>query len=547
MTKPYAAGIMFRVGNKILLAKRGATAGDHPNEWATPGGHIEEGETAEQAARREVLEEMGRNYLGPLTPHRVDAGYVTYSARLSEEFTPTLNDENSAYMWAPLDGLPENMHPGTLTALSNPPIDEMQVAVAISTGALPSPTRIGEMCLYAIRITGTGTAYRTALDEYTFRPPENYLTSEFLARCYGLPVIYEHPEDATLNSEEYANRNVGSIMLPYIVEDLAEVWGIARIYDESTAILMDNIVMSTSPTVVFTPEETAVFEFADGEQILIEGRPGRLDHVALCQQGVWDKGLAPSGVKSDNVGVSEMSEEELKAKADAEAEKAKADADLKAKADADAEEDKKKADAEEAPAWAKSLISRLNKLEEKKADSMVAGNLPTDPMVTADKKPDAEVLSKADADKLRADMEELKKNQPRALSDSEREELSEAQAKADSVANAFGERASAPMAGETPLAYRRRLASKFKAHSKEYATIDLNAVADSALFGIIEKSIYADAQAAAFSPATIVPNQLRPIVRADATGRQITTYAGDPAATWAPFQLKARRVVAINK
>lgn len=536
---------MFRVGNKVLLAKRGATAGDHPNEWATPGGHIEDGETAEAAARREIFEELGKNYLGPLMPYRVDAGYVTYEARLAEEFIPTLNDENSAYIWAPLDGLPENMHPGTLAALSNPPMDEMQVAVAISTGDLPSPTRIGEMWLYAIRITGTGTAYRTALDEYTFRPPENYLTSEFLARCFGLPVIYEHPEDATLNSEEYANRNVGSIMLPYIVEDLAEVWGIARIYDESTAVLMDNIVMSTSPTVVFTPEETAVFEFADGEQILIEGRPGRPDHVALCPQGVWDKGLAPSGVKSDNVGVSEMSEEELKAKADAE--------EAEKKADAETEEEKKKADADETPAWAKSLMSRLDKLEKaeenetKKADAMIAGNLPTDPMVTADKKPDAEVLSKADADKLRADMEELKKNQPRALSDSEREELSEAQAKADSVANAFGERASAPMAGETPLAYRRRLASKFKAHSKEYASIDLNAVADSALFGIIEKSIYADAQTAAYSPATVVPNQVRAIVRADATGRNITTFAGDPAAVWGPFQLKARRVVAINK
>ena len=241
-----------------------------------------------------------------------------------------------------------------------------------------------------------------------------------------------------------------------------------------------------------------------------------------------------------------MSEEELKAKADAEKVEVEEKVEEK-KADAVEE---KKADADETPAWAKSLISRLDKLEakgDKKADAMVAGNLPTDPMVTADKKPDAEVLSKADADKLRADMEELKKNQPRALSDSEREELSEAQAKADSVANAFGERASAPMAGETPLGYRKRLASKFKVHSKQYAEIDLNAVADSALFGIIEKSIYADAQAAAFSPATVVPNQLRPIVRADATGRQITTYAGDPAATWAPFQLKARRVVAINK
>jgi 8-oxo-dGTP pyrophosphatase MutT (NUDIX family) len=43
-----------------------------------PGGTVEPGELAIDAARREVLEEVGYQYDGPLTPHSVYGDYLTF-------------------------------------------------------------------------------------------------------------------------------------------------------------------------------------------------------------------------------------------------------------------------------------------------------------------------------------------------------------------------------------------------------------------------------------------------------------------------------------
>ncbi len=52
-----AAAAVVRKGNTVLLIKRGVA----PNKglWAIPGGSVELGETLQQAAEREVLEETG--------------------------------------------------------------------------------------------------------------------------------------------------------------------------------------------------------------------------------------------------------------------------------------------------------------------------------------------------------------------------------------------------------------------------------------------------------------------------------------------------------
>ncbi len=55
--EPTAGGIVFRRDSKgeieILLIQ------DHKDRWTIPKGHIEEGETAQEAARREIGEEAG--------------------------------------------------------------------------------------------------------------------------------------------------------------------------------------------------------------------------------------------------------------------------------------------------------------------------------------------------------------------------------------------------------------------------------------------------------------------------------------------------------
>lgn len=112
-----AAGIMFRAGDSVLLLSRG-TGGDYPLHWAFPGGGIEQGETAEQAALRECLEEIGYTPTGQLYAVDYDNGFTTFACNVPECFAPVLNNESVGYMWAPLAALPQPLHPGVAATLA---------------------------------------------------------------------------------------------------------------------------------------------------------------------------------------------------------------------------------------------------------------------------------------------------------------------------------------------------------------------------------------------------------------------------------------------
>ena len=303
-----AAGILFVTADSALFMRRSGE-GDHAGTWCIPGGKLEDGESAEDGAIRETYEEAGvhikndelqlwtRN-LSTTPDDEVD--FTTFRVRVSHQFTPRLSDEHNGWAWAPIDSPPQPLHPGAQIALDRFGMDELGVAHAIAEGRLTSPQRYENVWLFAVRITGTGVSYRHARKEFVWRDPSIYINDEFLARCNGLAVIWEHPEAALLNDQEFSNRVIGSVMLPYIPADKPdEVWGIAKIYDAEAAREMRSSQLSTSPAVNFAdPTENDRVTLEDGKIMLIEGKPSLLDHIAICENGVWDKGGDPVGVES---------------------------------------------------------------------------------------------------------------------------------------------------------------------------------------------------------------------------------------------------------
>jgi colicin import membrane protein len=108
------------------------------------------------------------------------------------------------------------LHPGVHVALARGRMDEAQLARAIAAGELASPQSYGNSWFFDLRITGVGGAYREAHKEYVWRDPSLYLNQGFLDRCNGLPIILEHPDKEMLDSKEYHDRNIGSIVYPYL-------------------------------------------------------------------------------------------------------------------------------------------------------------------------------------------------------------------------------------------------------------------------------------------------------------------------------------------
>jgi hypothetical protein len=212
-------------------------------------------------------------------------------------------------------------------------MNELEAAEKIRDGLLPSPTKFGGMTLFNLRVTGTGLSYRHAHEEYVWRDESIYLNDTFLRRCAGLPVIWDHPPSKPmLDSKEFNDRIIGTIMLPYIRE--SDVWAVCRLYDEDAIALMSDGQLSTSPAVVFKPiDGNEKVSLDNDETLLIEGTPSYLDHLAVCQMGVWDKGGPPVGVQNDLLKEhGSMADEEERAAAD----KARHDAEAKLDAIMDA-------------------------------------------------------------------------------------------------------------------------------------------------------------------------------------------------------------------
>lgn len=454
------------------------------------------------------------------------------------------------------------------------PRTEYDVAQAIRKGEFPSPQSFENIRLFDLRITGTGTSFRPKNNEHVYRPPENFLTEDFVNRCNGLPVIFEHPEGSALDTEEFRDRSIGSIILPYIKDD--EVWGIARIYDMDAADLMETTHASTSPAVIFSPHDgNRTVELDDGSHLLIEGIPSYLDHLAICAEGVWDKG----GRKSTGISTGDNTMPET----DKEIIKKGYEENTSGKED---KKDRKDGELPEMPAWADSLHKKLDSLTERmdhydrkdsekseKEEDKELHKLEEiqkkeeDKKEKKDRKDESEAEKGKEAERLAGEelakgRKEIRKEDSRMdslvqenallrdrlasvesglktvireLPPEERDALSMAQAKADSIFRSLRENMTGPLTGESAISYRKRLASRLQKYSPKCKEMKLDSISDPVTFEIIEREIYADAVSASASPALFPEGTLIPEKFIDFAGRTCTRYRGDIKAGFAPF------------
>jgi hypothetical protein len=395
---------------------------------------------------------------------------------------------------------------------------EIDTARAIAAGTVPSGTSIGASALFALRISGTGMGYRDKNNEHVYRDPEHFLNDEFLARCGGLPITDNHPEAGLLNSDEHADRVLGSILLPYIAQadgiadhEGTEVWGIARVFNENAIAAMRSGPWSTSPAVVVSRANNVEMSLADGATLLLEGKPALLDHLAVCKAGVWDKGGSPSGVRADTISQeSKMSETTTKEK--------ETEGDPLAKILDCLGGITKRLDGLETHVAEQKSTAAAAEAERERIRSERAKSVVSDTPTTDDDDDDDE---------------------------NKRAALADAQMRADSVANVFGLQADKPMVGETPRNYRIRQLRRFQPHSKEFKETDLKKL-DAPTLDAVERVIFADAKLASQSIGTGVRGQLIEVRKRDSTGRIYSEFFGDRKSWMDEFSMVPMCVTKIN-
>ena len=105
-------------GPGIVLTERAAALRSHPSEICLPGGRIEDGETAIEAALREGMEELG-----------IDLTGATVAGLLDEGWTGTAHTVAPVVAW----------HPSPLPQFA-PPADEVAEAFTIPLARLAEPS-----------------------------------------------------------------------------------------------------------------------------------------------------------------------------------------------------------------------------------------------------------------------------------------------------------------------------------------------------------------------------------------------------------------------
>lgn len=116
--KGRAASVAFVTPDaRVLMLRRARDEENFPGYWSLPGGKCDEGEEAEEAAKREAYEEIGDcGFDGIRSVHdgRTEHGWqhTTFAVPVRDSFVPRLNGEHDDWCWAHPDECPRPVHPG---------------------------------------------------------------------------------------------------------------------------------------------------------------------------------------------------------------------------------------------------------------------------------------------------------------------------------------------------------------------------------------------------------------------------------------------------
>jgi len=323
--------------------------------------------------------------------------------------------------------------------------------------------------------------------------------------------------------------------------------------------------------------------------VLVEGNPQLMCHIALVENGVWDRQNGPSGVRTDSQfppykDRAAMTEEEKKAAEVAAADKARKDAEgetidrvlkhldaMSKRMDA-MEAERKRDDAQrrmdaERAEWeredsaacarddAEEAVERKKYCDEGMAeteamDKARAGRRDRmkarrDAAETEEEKKKREAAAEkaredgarrdADLAALRRTADEISKDRdkfahalasvPMPYTDANYAIMADSQALYDGAYQALGLRSPPPHMHEQPAGYRVRLARGLQGHSKAWKAVDLAALQDAALV-IAEGQIRADAIAASRNTSDMPDGAMIPRRRTLDSGHHVTEWVG---------------------
>jgi len=107
MNKPYSVSVRIaEPGGNLLWVRRSPSAPKRAGQYEYPGGHVEPGERAREAALREVREEVGLKI--PEYELRVlkrvpqtKGDHIIFEYRAKKAFKPRLSIEHDHFIWSP--------------------------------------------------------------------------------------------------------------------------------------------------------------------------------------------------------------------------------------------------------------------------------------------------------------------------------------------------------------------------------------------------------------------------------------------------------------